>query len=367
MPTTRTANHETALFKPSKTSRKRAMHALQDLGTRLAEQSEQTIRALGLSEELVDALLACKSIRQREARRRQLQRIGKLMRSTDAPSLVEALGRIERNGAQTHAAARGKPHPAESEPTARQRKSSSMPSQDSPAPFSDAPATNPATAAPLSDAPPAHPDTPGAGATLPQTLRIGLISTSDRASQGVYTDRGLPALKEWLEACLIGARTYESALIPDDFETIQTTLKTFCDTLRCHLVLTTGGTGPARRDCTPEATAAVCTREMPGFGEQMRQISLRFVPTAILSRQMAGLRELPDGHTCLIVNLPGQPKAIAETLEGLRDAEGHLIVPGIFAAIPYCLDLIGAPSIDTDPAVCPAFRPGKSAKRASPR
>jgi len=135
-------------------------------------------------------------------------------------------------------------------------------------------------------------------------LRIGLISISDRASQGVYLDRGLPALKDWLEACLIGPRVYESSLIPDDHDTIQTTLKRFCDALRCHLVLTTGGTGPSRRDVTPEATSAICTRELPGFGEQMRQISLRFVPTAILSRQLAGLRELPDGHTCLIVNLP---------------------------------------------------------------
>ncbi|MBM3378657.1 MAG: molybdopterin adenylyltransferase [Betaproteobacteria bacterium] len=192
-------------------------------------------------------------------------------------------------------------------------------------------------------------------------LRIGLISVSDRASQGVYTDRGLPALKEWLERCLIGPRTFETALIPDDLDTIQSTLRKFCDALRCHLVLTTGGTGPARRDVTPEATAGVCTREMPGFGEQMRQISLRFVPTAILSRQFAGLRELPDGHTCLIVNLPGQPKAIAETLEGLRDANGSILVPGVFAAVPYCLDLIGAPFVDTDPAVCAAFRPGKRA------
>ena len=188
-------------------------------------------------------------------------------------------------------------------------------------------------------------------------LRIGLISISDRASQGVYLDRGLPALKDWLEACLIGPRVYESSLIPDDRDTIQTTLKRFCDALRCHLVLTTGGTGPSRRDVTPEATSAICTRELPGFGEQMRQISLRFVPTAILSRQLAGLRELPDGHTCLIVNLPGQPRAIAETLEGLRDSEGHVLVPGIFAAIPYCLDLIGAPYIDTDPQRCRSFRP----------
>jgi molybdopterin adenylyltransferase len=194
-----------------------------------------------------------------------------------------------------------------------------------------------------------------------QLLRIGLISVSDRASQGIYTDRGLPALKEWLERCLIGRRIFETALIPDDLDTIQSTLRRFCDALRCHLILTTGGTGPARRDVTPEATSGVCTREMPGFGEQMRQISLRFVPTAILSRQFAGLRELPDGHACLIVNLPGQPKAIAETLEGLRDTEGRMLVPGVFAAIPYCLDLIGAPFIDTDSAVCAAFRPGKRA------
>ena len=189
---------------------------------------------------------------------------------------------------------------------------------------------------------------------------IGLVSISDRASRGVYKDEGLPALDEWLGKAILNSRRVIERLIPDEQNLISHTLEELCDREGCHLVLTTGGTGPAPRDVTPEATLAVADREMPGFGEQMRQISLHFVPTAILSRQVAVIR----GKT-LIVNLPGQPKSIRETLEGLKDAAGKQIVHGIFAAIPYCIDLIGGPYIETDEAVCKAFRP-KSAMRPKP-
>ena len=199
--------------------------------------------------------------------------------------------------------------------------------------------------------------------TNKEQLVIGLVSVSDRASGGVYEDKGIPALNAWLAAALTTPFRVEARLIPDERTEIEATLVDLVDRQRCHLVLTTGGTGPARRDVTPEATLAVGTREMPGFGEQMRQISLRFVPTAILSRQMAVIREI-DGHAALIMNLPGQPKAIKETLEGLKDAVGQQIVGGIFAAVPYCVDLIGGPYMETDPAVCKAFRP-KSALRES--
>ncbi|MFD2366904.1 molybdopterin adenylyltransferase [Pseudoduganella sp. GCM10020061] len=192
-------------------------------------------------------------------------------------------------------------------------------------------------------------------------LVVGLVSISDRASEGVYEDKGIPALQEWLASALTTPYTTEPRLIPDDRANIEATLIDLVDNVGCDLVLTTGGTGPARRDVTPEATLAVATREMPGFGEQMRQVSLRFVPTAILSRQVAVIRETPS-HAALIINLPGQPKAIRETLEGLRGEDGSVLVPGVFAAVPYCLDLIGGPYMETDPAVCKAFRP-KSAQR----
>jgi molybdopterin adenylyltransferase len=188
------------------------------------------------------------------------------------------------------------------------------------------------------------------------TVRIGLVSISDRASAGVYEDKGLPALREWLARAVRNPIQFEEHLIADDAPTIGATLKSLVDDARCDLVLTTGGTGPAPRDVTPEATLAVADREIPGFGEQMRQIGLRFVPTAILSRQVGVIR-----GKALILNLPGQPKAIAETLEGLPGLEPP--VPGIFAAVPYCVDLVGGPYIETDPAVCKAFRP-KSAQRA---
>ncbi|CAN7212232.1 molybdopterin adenylyltransferase [Variovorax sp. LjRoot290] len=188
-------------------------------------------------------------------------------------------------------------------------------------------------------------------------VRIGIVSISDRASSGVYEDKGLPALQEWLQRALRNPIRFEPRLIPDEQAGISAALIELVDA-GCSLVLTTGGTGPALRDVTPEATLAVAHKEMPGFGEQMRQISLRFVPTAILSRQVAVVRD-----RSLIINLPGQPKAIAETLEGLKDAQGAQVVPGIFAAVPYCIDLIGGPYLETDESVCKAFRP-KSAIRS---
>ncbi len=193
-------------------------------------------------------------------------------------------------------------------------------------------------------------------------LIIGLVSISDRASSGVYEDQGVPALRDWFTAALSSPWQMETRLIPDEKPIIEKTIIELVDELGCDLVLTTGGTGPARRDVTPEATLAVGTREMPGFGEQMRQISLKFVPTAILSRQVAVIRETTD-HAALIMNLPGQPKSIKETLEGLKDESGKSLVSGIFAAVPYCIDLIGGPYIETHESVCKVFRP-KSAIRA---
>lgn len=190
---------------------------------------------------------------------------------------------------------------------------------------------------------------------------IGLVSVSDRATSGVYEDKGIPALEAWLGRAIVSPWQAVKRLIADDAPAISATLIELVDELGCDLVLTTGGTGPARRDVTPEATLAVGTREMPGFGEQMRQISLNFVPTAILSRQVAVIRETPS-HAALIVNLPGQPKSIQETLEGLRDSTGTVAVPGIFAAVPYCIDLIGGPYVETNADVVAAFRP-KSAQR----
>jgi molybdopterin adenylyltransferase len=191
-----------------------------------------------------------------------------------------------------------------------------------------------------------------------EPLRVGVVSVSDRASSGVYEDKGLPALQAWLLRAVRNPIAWEARLIPDDEAGIAATLRELVDTARCDLVLTTGGTGPALRDVTPEATLAVATKVMPGFGEQMRQISLHFVPTAILSRQVAVVR-----GKALIVNLPGQPKSIAETLEGLPACQPP--VPGIFAAVPYCIDLIGGPYIQTDEAVCKAFRPHSAQRPAA--
>ena len=191
-----------------------------------------------------------------------------------------------------------------------------------------------------------------------EELLIGLVSVSDRASGGVYKDEGIPALEEWFRRALASPWRTETRLIPDEQPLIESTLADLVDRAGCHLVLTTGGTGPASRDVTPEATLAVADKTMPGFGEQMRRISLEFVPTAILSRQVAVIRK-----QSLIINLPGQPKSIRETLEGLKDANGKQVVPGIFAAVPYCIDLIGGPYVETREEVVKAFRP-KSAIRA---
>ena len=190
-------------------------------------------------------------------------------------------------------------------------------------------------------------------------VTIGLVATSDRASQGVYRDEGIPALEAWLSGALLNPLRFERRLIPDDRATIEATLVELVDRAGCHLVVTTGGTGPAARDVTPEATLAIAEREMPGFGEQMRRISLEFVPTAILSRQVAVIRK-----GALVINLPGQPKSIRETLEGAREADGRLRVAGIFAAVPYCIDLVGGPYLETRDEIVKAFRP-KSAVRPS--
>lgn len=192
----------------------------------------------------------------------------------------------------------------------------------------------------------------------PDPVKIGIVSVSDRASSGVYEDKGLPALQDWLTRALHNPLSFEARLIADEQAVISATLIELVEA-GCSLVLTTGGTGPALRDVTPEATLAVAHKEMPGFGEQMRAISLNFVPTAILSRQVAVVRD-----QSLIINLPGQPKSIAETLEGLKDANGKSVVPGIFAAVPYCIDLIGGPYLETVDAVCKAFRPKNAIRRA---
>ncbi|WJW90962.1 molybdopterin adenylyltransferase [Enterobacter asburiae] len=189
------------------------------------------------------------------------------------------------------------------------------------------------------------------------TLRIGLVSISDRASSGVYQDKGIPALEEWLDSALTTPFDIQTRLIPDEQPIIEQTLCELVDEMSCHLVMTTGGTGPARRDVTPDATLAIADREMPGFGEQMRQISLHFVPTAILSRQVGVIRK-----QALILNLPGQPKSIKETLEGLKAEDGSVLVQGIFASVPYCIQLLDGPYVETDEKVVAAFRP-KNARR----
>jgi molybdopterin adenylyltransferase len=199
--------------------------------------------------------------------------------------------------------------------------------------------------------------------THPDELVVGLVSISDRASAGVYEDKGLPGLRDWLGRALASPWQAYERLIADERPLIERSLIELVDDVGCDLVLTTGGTGPARRDLTPEATLAVATREMPGFGEQMRRISLEFVPTAILSRQVGVIRETAE-HAALILNLPGQPKAIAETLEGLKTADGKPLVHGIFAAVPYCIQLIGGPYVETHEVVVKAFRP-KAAVRAT--
>lgn len=193
-------------------------------------------------------------------------------------------------------------------------------------------------------------------------LVVGAVSVSDRAAGGIYEDKGIPAIEEWLTRALATPWRLVKRLIPDEQALIEATLIALADVEGCHLILTTGGTGPARRDVTPDATLAVAQREMPGFGEQMRQVSLHFVPTAILSRQVGAIRYHEKGAT-LILNLPGQPKSIRETLEGVKDETGRTVVPGIFAAVPYCIELIGGPYCETHAEVVAAFRP-KSARRA---
>ncbi|MDE2119974.1 MAG: molybdopterin adenylyltransferase [Betaproteobacteria bacterium] len=212
----------------------------------------------------------------------------------------------------------------------------------------------------MTQTPPPNPTPNPSTDELPTPLEpvhIGLVSISDRASAGVYADQGLPSLREWLQRALRNPLRFSERLIPDEREGISRTLRELVDEQACDLVLTTGGTGPAPRDVTPEATLDVADRVLPGFGEEMRRISLHFVPTAILSRQVGVIR-----GKALILNLPGQPKSIRETLEGLRDAQGAPSVPGVFAAVPYCIDLIGGPYLEADPDVCAAFRP-KSARR----
>lgn len=196
----------------------------------------------------------------------------------------------------------------------------------------------------------------------PDEIKIGLISISDRASKGIYTDEGIPALRIWLTSALTTPVIFHERLIADEREEITETIVELVDEFGCDLVLTTGGTGPSRRDVTPEATMDAGTREMPGFGEQMRQISLRFVPTAILSRQTAVLREI-EGHTGLVVNLPGQPKSIREILEGLKDADGKVIISGIFASIPYCIELFGGPVIQANESIIKVYRPKSALKK----
>ncbi|MDR1530398.1 MAG: molybdopterin adenylyltransferase [Burkholderiales bacterium] len=191
-------------------------------------------------------------------------------------------------------------------------------------------------------------------------LRIGLVSVSDRASQGIYQDQGIPSLRDWFTQALTTPWQAKERLIADEQQEIERTLIDLVDQVQCHLILTTGGTGPAQRDVTPEATLAVADKVMPGFGEQMRQISLHYVPTAILSRQIGVIRK-----NALILNLPGQPKAIKETLEGVKSGDGAVLVQGIFSAIPYCIDLLGGPYIETDERICRAFRPKSAQKRAT--
>ena len=284
---------------PSKTQRKKQVAALQDLGVELVALSDERLAAIELPEALRDAVEAARRIRTFEARRRQMQYIGKLMRHVDAGPIRAALAalRARYTSAPMHAAK--------------------------------------------------------------VELIIVLVSISDRAAQGAYRDEGLPALEDWLRKALASpAWRAVKRLIPDEQPAIEAALKELVDKESCHLVLTTGGTGPAARDVTPEATLAVADKVMPGFGEQMRQVSLRFVPTAILSRQVAVIR-----RQTLIINLPGQPKAIKETLEGLKDDKGGTVVNGIFAAVPYCIDLIGGPYIETHEGIVKAFRP-KSAIRS---
>ena len=352
--------------RPSKTKMKEAMHELQDLGAELVDLSVGQLKRVNLPEDLLAAVRECQKITSHGARRRQIMYIGKMLRNVDEEPIRAGLFAATRRPKMPACTAWSGCEPAcskmkrcflKSPPPgpasicntsvscaamrSRNRKATSR--QRTSGRFSRCCriSTKMACRTMTSD-----------------TLIIGLVSISDRASTGVYEDKGIPALQEWLSSALTTPWRVETRLIADDQPTIENTLIELVDRSNCHLVLTTGGTGPALRDVTPEATLAIADKEMPGFGKEMRRISLNFVPTAILSRQVAVIRK-----QCLIINLPGQPKSIKETLEGVRDAEGKVSHVGIFAAVPYCIDLIGGPYAETNNAVIKTFRP-KSAIRA---
>lgn len=378
----------------SRTDLKRESTELQALGEALLTLRAGLLDKLDLGEKLKDAIEEAKRITNFEGKRRQMQFIGKLMRGLDAATLDavrSALDEQNRGPAQEtailHDAERWRDrliadddalggwietHPGTDAQQLRAGASGAQGHQGrtarrGAAPGQGLPRGVPDRARAAGRAWHRRPCGRGLGTVARggrmsevgtfDPVRIGIVSISDRASSGVYEDKGLPALQEWLQRALRNPIRFEPRLIPDEQAGISAALIELVDA-GCSLVLTTGGTGPALRDVTPEATLAVAHKEMPGFGEQMRQISLRFVPTAILSRQVAVVRD-----RSLIINLPGQPKAIAETLEGLKDAQGAQVVPGIFAAVPYCIDLIGGPYLETDESVCKAFRP-KSAIRS---
>ena len=349
---------------PSKTQLKRESDALQQLGKDLLSLPDSRLAQIEMDETLRIALRDGKKITAHEGKRRQLQYIGKLMRRVDPAPFEEAVAAFKLG----HAVDQLKLHKLEAlrdellaSDEALQAYISEHPGVDvqqlrSLVRFGAQGCRRPARVAQRSRLSRAVPVSESrAGARVMDAVRIGLLSCSDRASSGVYEDKGLPALKDWLTRALHNPIEFVERLIPDEREIIAATLRELVDAAGCELVLTTGGTGPAPRDVTPDATLEVADREMPGFGEQMRQISLRFVPTAILSRQTAVIR-----GRALILNLPGQPKAIAETLGGLES------MPGIFAAVPYCLDLIGGPYLETDDSVCKAFRPKSAIRNSSP-
>eukprot|EP01034_Spumella_vulgaris_P022533 gene22533-28667_t len=358
---------------PSRTELKRESTELQELGTALLTLRRDLMERLALPDKLVDGLAEAKRITNFEGKRRQMQFIGKQMRLLSPETLQavrEALD-IQRLGSAKDTQAL---HLAEAWRDRLIADDAAVGEWIEHHPQTDIQQLRALVrqarkdAVPVTNAAVSQGLAPRQGrayrelfkllkmsefnATIPfDPVKIGIVSISDRASTGVYEDKGLPALQDWLTRALHNPITFEPRLIPDEKDRISATLIELVDA-GCSLVLTTGGTGPALRDVTPEATLAVADKEMPGFGEQMRQISLKFVPTAILSRQVAVIRS-----QSLIINLPGQPKSIAETLEGLKDAEGKAVVHGIFAAVPYCVDLIGGPYMETKDEVCKAFRP----------
>ncbi|KAG0162309.1 hypothetical protein DFQ28_006196 [Apophysomyces sp. BC1034] len=379
------AGHEGghAYTRPSKSQLKREMTALQALGTEIVELPKDALKRLLLPEDLADAVHEARRITDHEGKRRQLQYVGRVMRAlpdTDVAALRDALdaykGVNKAETARLHWVERTREQLLENDDAlteflrvhpgahvqqgrtlirnARREVAQGKPPRHFRELFQwiKEAAGDPGSATQRDEAPSFTDDEQDHG------------DTADRASTNLYEDQGIPALRAWLADVLTSPWRAQTRLIADDATTISRTLIELVDDASCNLVLTTGGTGPTRRDVTPEATIAVGTKTMPGFGEQMRQISLHFVPTAILSRQVAVVRETAD-HAALIVNLPGQPKSIRETLEGLRDTQGNVIVNGIFAAIPYCIDLIGGPYIETDAARVNAFRP-KSAIRQKP-